>query len=119
MSANLFKSETYDLLQCYKLKTLLDKNSHNKIDILKLDIEGANLEVLKDIIRDKIYPKQIVAEFEFSEDDKINLEEFNEWSRKLKELIVSFKSLGYKCYNLPRYSHYPYSTIEILFVKQE
>lgn len=116
---NLFKSETYDLLQCYKLKTLLDKNSHNKIDILKLDIEGANLEVLKDIIRDKIYPKQIVAEFEFSEDDKINLEEFNEWSRKLKELIVSFKSLGYKCYNLPRYSHYPYSTIEILFVKQE
>ena len=40
---NLFKSETYDLLQCYKLKTLLDKNSHNKIDILKLDIEGANL----------------------------------------------------------------------------
>ena len=31
---NLFKSETYDLLQCYKLKTLLDKNSHNKIDIL-------------------------------------------------------------------------------------
>ena len=74
------------------------------------------MEVLKDIIRDKIYPKQIVAEFEFSEDDKINLE-FNEWSRKLKELIVSFKSLGYKCYG--RYSHYPYSTIEILFVKQE
>lgn len=116
---NLFENVSYDLLQCYKLKTLMKQNNHKNIDILKLDIEGAAFEVLYDLINDEIYPKQIIAEFEYSENDEIDYTKFNNWSDKLRKLISKFKKLNYKCYYLPRYSHHPYSTIETLFIKQD
>lgn len=116
---NLFETESFDLLQCYKLKTLMDQNKHSKIDVLKLDIEGAAFEVLDNLIIDKIFPKQIVVEFEYSEDDKIEDEKFNIWSNKLKKLVERMKNINYKCYYLPRYSHHPFSTIETLFIKQD
>lgn len=116
---NLFENESFDLLQCYKLKTIMEQNNHKTVDILKLDIEGAGFEVLEDIINDKIYPKQIVVEFEYSEDDKIDINKFNNWSNRLRNLIGELRKLSYKCYDLPRYTHFPYSTIEILFIKQD
>ena len=116
---NLFESETYDLLQCYKLKTLMDQNKHSKIDVLKLDIEGAAFEVLNNLINDKIYPKQIVVEFEYSEDDIIDNKKFKIWTNRLTNLLNRMKKIDYKCYYLPRYSHHPYSTIETLFIKQD
>ena len=116
---NLFENNSFDLLQCYKLKTLMDQNNHKKIDILKMDIEGAAFEVLDNVINDKIYPKQIVVEFEYSEDDKIDLKKFKNWSDKLINLINVMKKLNYKCYYLPRYSHHPYSTIETLFIRKD
>jgi len=115
---NLFKNFKYDLLDCFKLSTLMKLNNHSKVDILKLDIEGAAPEVMENIIDEKIQIKQIVVEFEYSEDDNIDDDEFYAWSERLKKIIIQMRKNGYKCYNLPRYSHIPYSTIEILFVRQ-
>ena len=44
----------------------MHQNKHLKIDVLKLDIEGAAFDVLENIINDEIFPKQIVVEFEYS-----------------------------------------------------
>ena len=38
---NLFETENYTLLDCYKLH-VNEKNNHSKIDVIKLDIEGAH-----------------------------------------------------------------------------
>lgn len=38
--------------------------SKNKVEILKLDIEGAEHEVIYDLISNKIFPKQILVEFD-------------------------------------------------------
>lgn len=48
------------------IKNLLNKiGLENKnIDILKLDIEGAEHEVIYDLISNKIYPEQILVEFD-------------------------------------------------------
>ena len=97
----------------------MKKNNHNYVDVLKMDIEGAAMEVLNNILQEKIFPGQIIVEFEYSETDKINEQEFKQWSKELSNIVNKFKHNGYKCYNLPRYSHFPYSTIEILFVKNQ
>ena len=114
---NLFETKKFEFLDCFKLSSIMNKNNHKRVDVLKLDIEGASIHVIENFISENIYPNQIVVEFEFSEIDEFKDDKFNKWARKLEKLISLMKSKNYKCYNLPRYSHLPYSTIEVLFVK--
>jgi len=48
---------------CIDLGTLLKQNHDQQIDLLKLDIEGAEYGVLDDILRDRIPVRQILVEF--------------------------------------------------------
>jgi len=45
------------------LKTIMKNKTHEKINILKLDIEGSEYEVIESIINDNIKPDQILVEF--------------------------------------------------------
>ena len=47
----------------FRLKTLMEKNQHDHIDVLKLDIEGAEYDVIDDIINSGIKVEQILVEF--------------------------------------------------------
>jgi len=105
--------------QCHKLKTLMSMNNHNKIDILKMDIDGGVEKVLEDILNDQIFPTQIVIEFEFTEVDNLSKEQEEEYFlfiAKLTKLLDKMKLYNYKCYNMHRVTM-PYSSIEVLFVK--
>ena len=42
---------------------IISKHNIEQIDILKLDIEGAEITILKDILAKKIFPKQILVEY--------------------------------------------------------
>ena len=106
-----------DYLQCCKLKTLMKVNNHTNIDVLKMDIEGAAIEVLNQILEDSIFPEQIAVEFEVTENDNISKQEFIDLTENIIELIKKLESLNYKCYHMPRFSNQPYSSIEVLFVK--
>lgn len=46
-----------------RLKTIMEELGHTAIDVLKMDIEGAEYQVIDDLIASKIYPKQILVEF--------------------------------------------------------
>lgn len=46
-----------------KLKTIVTELKHSKIDLLKMDIEGAEYSVLKDMESVNIRPKQLLIEF--------------------------------------------------------
>ena len=94
-------------------------NNHNKIDILKMDIDGGVESVLEDILNDQIFPTQIVIEFEFSEVDNLSKEQEKEYilfQLKLTKLLDKMKLYNYKCYNMNRVTM-PYSSIEVLFIK--
>lgn len=47
----------------FRLKTLMEKNGHDHINVLKMDIEGAEYDVLQDIIHSGIHVEQILVEF--------------------------------------------------------
>ena len=46
-----------------RLSTVLTLLGHEKIDILKIDIEGAEYDVLSDLIESQVRPDQILVEF--------------------------------------------------------
>jgi len=46
-----------------RLNTAMQRLGHSRIDVLKMDIEGAEYEVLEDVVRDRIPVNQILVEF--------------------------------------------------------
>lgn len=62
----LNRSETQDKAikaKVNRLKTLMKKNGHDKIDILKLDIEGAEYDVIDDILNSNVEITHLLIEF--------------------------------------------------------
>jgi FkbM family methyltransferase len=48
---------------CEDLATQMQKNGHRQIDLLKIDIEGAEYEVLDDLLDKRLPVKQVLVEF--------------------------------------------------------
>lgn len=48
---------------CLDLATLMKQNGHERIDLLKIDIEGAEYDVLESILTHKLKVKQVLVEF--------------------------------------------------------
>jgi FkbM family methyltransferase len=46
------------------LKTIMEELGHKRLDVLKLDIEGAELKVLEQMLNDRIYPTYLCVEFD-------------------------------------------------------
>ena len=59
---NLQKTRRFFYGQSKTIKKIMKNLRHEKIDLLKLDIEGAEEMVLLDILQQKIYPKVLCVE---------------------------------------------------------
>lgn len=57
-------SNNYDIVNVDSIKQLMIDNNHTHIDLLKLDIEGAENIVLEQMLDDNIYPKYLCIEFD-------------------------------------------------------
>jgi FkbM family methyltransferase len=57
------KNSDYFIAPVNRLLTLMKYNQHTYIDLLKIDIEGAEYEVIKDVISSGIMIKQLLIEF--------------------------------------------------------
>lgn len=60
---NMFGDE-YDIVNVDTLKNIMKRNNHTKIDLLKMDIEGAEIKVLNNMLDDGILPKYLCVEFD-------------------------------------------------------
>lgn len=60
---NMFGNE-YDLINTKTIKQLMEQNGHDHIDLLKLDIEGAEIKVINNMLDENIYPKYVLIEFD-------------------------------------------------------
>ena len=57
-------SSNYEVVEVDTIKNIMEQNNHHKIDLLKLDIEGAEINVIEKMLDDKIYPKYLLIEFD-------------------------------------------------------
>lgn len=74
------------------LSNIMKDNNHSKLDLLKMDIEGAEYEVIDHIQKNNIDIKQILVEFHphFEKDGK----------KKTKKAIEKLEKIGYSCFGL-------------------
>ena len=60
---NMFSNQ-YDEVEVDSIKNIMKTYNHSKIDLLKLDIEGSEIDVLNQMLDDKIYPRYLCIEFD-------------------------------------------------------
>lgn len=101
--------------QCKTFVSVMKENGHTKCDVLKMDIEGAALPVLKQLIESGIVPDQVIAEFERP---RRNAEVIDQYFTQLSSICECLAHLGYQVVRLPR-EHARYFSVELLFSKIE
>ena len=80
----------------YSLDTITRKLSHERIDLLKMDIEGAEYEVLDGLVDSPILPRQLLVEFHhrFVEDGLTRTYDLVERLRQVGYKIVAISEIG-------------------------
>jgi len=86
-----------------RLSTIMQKLRHERIDILKMDIEGAEYEVIEDIINSSVPVTQVLIEFHHRFDHM--------GIGKTRQAISSLNEAGYRIF------HVSASGEEISFIK--
>lgn len=80
--------------ECRTIPSLMKERNITHLDVLKLDIEGAALQVLSDTLDHGIYPTQIACEFERPE----TLKELYVYLKDLASLFERLSNAGYECF---------------------
>lgn len=75
-----------------RLSTIMKELGHDQIDILKMDIEGAEYDVIKDIGKSGIGPLQILVEFHHRFPG-VGI-------KRSKEAIDRLRSMGYQLFSV-------------------
>lgn len=61
---NLQNTTDYFEAECRTVKSIMREQGHNKIDLLKMDIEGVEHDVVRSMLEDNIYPEILLMEFD-------------------------------------------------------
>lgn len=61
---NLHQTDTFFEADCFTMATIMQKLGHNKIDLLKIDIEGSWGQVLDSMLASGITPRILCVEFD-------------------------------------------------------
>jgi FkbM family methyltransferase len=61
---NLRGTEAYFEAECDRLSSIMQANGHDRLDLLKLDIEGAEYAVLDTLAEDGVFPSILAVEFD-------------------------------------------------------
>lgn len=88
---NLQKTDEYIVVKVKRLKDIMREIGHQKIDLIKIDIEGAEYKVIDSIIEDSIKVKVICIEYD---------EYFNQldadYKNRIRDSISKLLSAGYQ-----------------------
>lgn len=95
VSGSIHKIKTIDASDSIELNfdtlpNIMKLNGHNKIDVLKMDIEGSEYEVIEDIKNFSLNINQILVEFHphFERDGK----------KKTIHAIKTLQNMGFRCF---------------------
>lgn len=91
-TVNLQKTDEYFTAQCYRLSTLMTQQGDAEIDLLKMDIEGGEYVVIKDLLASNMLPRILLIEF-----DEAHTPLDNDAGERIKEHIRQLVSAGMRC----------------------
>ena len=63
-TVNLQKTDAYFTAQCVRVSSLMQQLGDTSIDLLKMDIEGAEYAVIRDLVATKLLPRLLLVEFD-------------------------------------------------------
>lgn len=88
---NLQKTDTYFEAKVDRLSHIMEQQGHTYLDLLKLDIEGAEYEVVNSIIEDELDIKVLIVGFHITGDRSGN----NKYVKLVKDYLDKLMSRGY------------------------
>lgn len=77
-------TDDYYEVETTTILEIMKQFNHDKIDLLKMDIEGAEIKVLENMLENKIYPKYLLVEFDLKLKNKDN---DNSTEKVIKKLL--------------------------------
>lgn len=63
-ATNLQRTTEFFVAQCKCLKTIMDELRLDRVDIIKMDIEGAEAGIIDDMLSNGIFPEVVLVEFD-------------------------------------------------------
>jgi FkbM family methyltransferase len=93
----------YIEVPCVMLRAIMLEHGIGDLELLKLDIEGAEIDVLSDMLGGTIRPKQLLVEF-----DGLNFPS-HKATRKVKQVDRLLRAAGYGCYDTNGLANYLYA----------
>jgi FkbM family methyltransferase len=92
---NLQGTEDFFLAKVFTIKTIMDSLNHKELILLKIDIEGAEYEVIRSFVGMGIYPRVFCVEF----DEVFNPQDW-QYMNRIKEIIDLLFDNGYSLFHL-------------------
>lgn len=88
---NLQKTDQFIRVKVKRLSSIMQENGHSKIDLLKIDIEGAEYKVINSILEDRLDVKVLCVEYDecFNPIDK-------NYKNRIKSSVDDLVKYGYK-----------------------
>jgi FkbM family methyltransferase len=87
---NLQKTEQFFDAPCKRLSTIMRENGHDHIDLLKLDIEGAEYAVLRSILEDQLQVGVICVEY-----DELHNAIDDRYIQRIRRSLAELRDVGY------------------------
>lgn len=84
-------SDVYDIVKTTTVKDIMDTLGHTHIDLIKMDIEGAEIVVIEDMIANSIFPQYLLVEFDLKDKQRDHL-------GLTEKLIVELEMHNYTIY---------------------
>ena len=81
---NMFGTE-YDIVNTDTIKNIMNAFGHTEIDLMKLDIEGAEIKTINKMLDDNIFPKYLLVEFDLLLKNK----DFNNETKQLINRLIN------------------------------
>ncbi|GJM59550.1 FkbM family methyltransferase [Persicobacter diffluens] len=97
-AVNLQKTADFFEAQVYAVDDLMKQLGHQQIDLLKIDIEGAEYKVMEDLLKKEIYPRILCVEF-----DEVNHPQDEHYLKRIREHIQQWLDKGYQLVHMDEF----------------
>lgn len=91
-TVNLQKTEEFFTAQCHRLATVMAQQGDNRVDLLKMDIEGAEYAVIRDLVTAGPLPHMLLIEF-----DEVHSPQDHDALKRIRTHVQMLNKVGMRC----------------------